>query len=211
MVHGHRGGREERGERKAGGGRERSELRGHRSRPVGPTASSRIQVATNREGTGVDLDLEEDDASEREWRLGQRGEGGRRREGKERGHRSRAGAGIELKVKDPGGDGDGSRDETGSGMRCGEGEVTGKGGTGNPSRSQLTLIYSGRWASGLGSWAARLPVPPVPVPCHGPGRRPKHGTGPRAVPALARWPACRAGPWAVLRAVPAVHGPNGNL
>jgi hypothetical protein len=62
--------------------------------------------------------------------LGQRGEGGRRREGKERGHRSRAEAGSELKVKDPGGDDDRSRDETG--MQCGEGEATGKGGTGKP-------------------------------------------------------------------------------
>jgi hypothetical protein len=123
-------------------------------------------VATDREGAGVDLDLEEDDASEREWRLGQRGEGGRRREGKERGHQSRAGAGSELKVKDPGGDGDGWRDETG--MRCGEGEATGKGGTGNPSRSRPALIYSGRWASGLGSWAPRLPVPPVPARSFGP-------------------------------------------
>jgi hypothetical protein len=70
MVHGHRGGREgkegrrrreDRGERKARGGRERSKVTG-----VGPAASSRIQAATDREGTGVDLDLEEDDASERE-------------------------------------------------------------------------------------------------------------------------------------------------
>jgi hypothetical protein len=52
---------EDRGERKAGGGRERSEVTG-----VGPATSSRIQAATDREGTGVDPDLEEDDAFERE-------------------------------------------------------------------------------------------------------------------------------------------------
>jgi hypothetical protein len=44
--------------REAGGGRERSEVTG-----VGPAASSRIQAAMDREGTGVDLDL---DAFERE-------------------------------------------------------------------------------------------------------------------------------------------------
>jgi hypothetical protein len=67
MVHGHRGGREgkegrrrreDREEWEAGGGRERSEVT-----EVGPAASSRIQAAMDREGTGVDLDL---DASERE-------------------------------------------------------------------------------------------------------------------------------------------------
>jgi hypothetical protein len=52
---------EDRGERKAGGGRERSEVTG-----VGPATSSRIQAATDREGTGVDPDLEEDDVFERE-------------------------------------------------------------------------------------------------------------------------------------------------
>jgi hypothetical protein len=67
MVHGHRGGREgkegrrrreDREEWEAGGGRERSEVT-----EVGPATSSRIQAAMDREGTGVDLDL---DASERE-------------------------------------------------------------------------------------------------------------------------------------------------
>jgi hypothetical protein len=221
MVHDHRGGREgkegrrrreDRGEREAGGGRERSEVTG-----VGPAASSRIQAATDREGTGVDLDLEEDDAFERERRLGQRGEGGRRREGKERGHRSRAGAGSEL--KDPGGDG--SRAWEGGQEVRDDSTVTGKGG--NPSR-RPTLIYSGRGrlAVGLASWGAGLVgslppraaragrvIWPVPMPCHGPGRRPKHDTGPRAVPARARGPACRAGPWAVPkgRAVGRVGGP----
>jgi hypothetical protein len=68
------GGRTEgRGMREAGGGRERSEVT-----RVGPAASSRIQAVIDREGTGVDLDL---DASEREeLRTEARG----RRERKER-------------------------------------------------------------------------------------------------------------------------------
>jgi hypothetical protein len=43
----------------------------------------------------------------------------------------------------------------------------------------------------------------VPVPCHGPGRRPMHCTGLRAVPG----PCQKVVSWAVLLA----HGPFGNL
>ena len=64
---------------------------------------------------------------------------------------------------------------------------------------------------GLALWAASLARPneavgapgrhraaslhwAVPVPCHGPGWRPKHGPVPRAVSARARWPPGCAGP-----------------
>jgi hypothetical protein len=161
-------------------------------------------VATDREGAGVDLDLEEDDAFEREWRLGQRGEGGRRREGKERGHQSRAGAGSELKVKDPGGDGDGWRDETG--MRCGEGEATGKGGRGTLAAVGRRLYIA---AAGLVGWEAGLPASPC-RPC-----RPGHLARARAVPwarpaaQTQHWASCCAVPWAMpkVRAAGRACGP----
>ena len=64
---------------------------------------------------------------------------------------------------------------------------------------------------GLASWAASLARPneaigapghhraaslhrAVPVPCHGPRWRPRHGLVPWAGPARARWPPGRAGP-----------------
>jgi len=58
---------------------------------------------------------------------------------------------------------------------------------------------------GLASWAASLAGPneavgapghhrAMPVPCYGPGWRPRHSLVPRVVPAWARWPPGRAGP-----------------
>jgi hypothetical protein len=149
----------------------------------------------------------------RERSLGQRGEGGRRREGKERrGHRSRARASSELKVKDPGGDG--RRIESlDAARRLGKWE----GGRGTLADGRRLYMRLALAAGGLGSPPPRADrvIWPVLVPCHGPGRRPKHGTGPRAVPARARGPACLLahGPcqMSVLRAVPAAHGPDGNL
>jgi hypothetical protein len=51
----------------------------------------------------------------------------------------------------------------------------------------------------------------VPVSCHGPGWRPVHCTGLRAVPARARCRPCRAAHGPCQKAVPPAHGPSGNL
>jgi len=74
----------------------------------------------------------------------------------------------------------------------------------------------GHWPRGRGREAPCRPFGrAVPVPCHGPGRRPMHYTGHRAVPARARGLSCRAArgpcqkavPWAVSPA----HGPHGHI
>jgi hypothetical protein len=202
--------------REARGRRERSEVTG-----VGPAASSRIQAMMDQEGTGVDLDL---DAFEREeLRTEARGrpeageKGAARTRGEVTGVEPEPAASSRSRIQAA--TVDGSR----AWMRR-PGEAVGKvgGGTGNPSRRTLYMPICGqRWP--LVGWAPRLPVParagrviwPVPVSCHGPGRRPKHGTGPvlcqhghgglRAVPA--HGPCQMSG----LRAVPATHGLDGNL
>ena len=61
--------------------------------------------------------------------------------------------------------------------------------------------WGGPTPGGLPSWAVSPTGPPlgrimhraVPVPCHGPGRRPRHGPVSRAGPARARWPPGQAG------------------
>jgi hypothetical protein len=131
---------------------------------------------TDREGIGVDLDLEEDDASEKEWRLGQRGEGGRRREGKERGHQSRARASNEIKVKV-------SRiqaamvtdRETRLGVGCGAARARrlGRGGRGTLAAVGRRLYIA---AARLVGWEAGLPASPC-RPCW-----PGHLARARAVP-----------------------------
>jgi hypothetical protein len=131
--------------REAGGGRERSEVTG-----VGPATSSRIQAAMDREGTGVDLDL---DASEREeLRTEARGrlEAGEKGAARTRGEVT----GVEPERA-------ASSRPTGSRawMRR-PGEAAGKvgGGAGNPSRRTL-YMRSALAAGGLGS------PPPRAYPC----------------------------------------------
>jgi hypothetical protein len=120
------------------------------------------------------------------------GEGGRRREGKERGHWSRAGAGSKLKVKDPVIQAATTTDrETRLGCGVARARRLGRGGWGTLAARRLYIAAgAGRWASGLGSWAPRLPVPPVPAvhlarACAVPWARPAAQTR--------HWASCRAG------------------
>ena len=141
-----------------------------------------------------------------------------------RGHRSRAG---ELKANDGGGSS--SRGQSEAGCGCAEAEggkrirVRDLGG-GCGLRPRGLYMARGGGGVGVGRWAKRGRWPggraghragPLAVPCHGPGLRPMHCTGLRAVPARARWQPCRAahGPCqkAVPRAVPPAHGPPGHI